>query len=510
MTVKYSEILRLDAKGFSKRNIALSVPCSRNTVARTLERAKEIGITWPLPEGTTDLQLAKQLFANEGTLTVSTKRMPDFEYIRKELLKNGVNRKLLWTEYLEECKQSGEEPLMYSQFCYHIQQNEEKRRATMHINHKPGEQIEVDWAGTPAHVFDPHTGEIINAWVFVGVLSYSQYTYVEAFANEQTPNWIKAHVHMFNYFGGVTKMLVPDNAATAVNHKGGRYTQELNTTYHEMAEHYGTAIIPARVRKPKDKPSAESNVGHASTWIVAALRNEQFFSFEELNEAIAEKLEKYNTEKFQKKDGSRRSWFEEEEASALLPLPQQPYELAEWKEATVQYNYHVAYDNMYYSVPYEYLGERVSLRVTDSMIEIFLNQYRIATHRKKHGRKGQYSTVPEHMPPDHRKYLEWNGDRFRKWAKSIGDSTFQVVDAMLTSSRVEQQAYRGCMGLLKLAEKYTDRKLELACTKALEFTLSPSYKVIKDILVSGKSEDSAPAEKKTKHGITRGADYYRR
>lgn len=510
MTVKYGEILRLNAKGFSQRNIAQSIPCSRNTVAKTLERAAALGISWPLSDGTTDAVLAKKLFATEDEKSQSTKRMPNYEYIRKELLKNGVSRKLLWTEYLEECKQLGEEPLMYSQFCFHIQEEEEKRQATMHINRKPGEQIEVDWAGDPAHVIDPNTGEVLDARVFVGVLPYSQYTFVEAFPDEKTPNWIKAHIHMFNYFGGVARILVPDNTATAVNHNGGWYTQELNATYHELAEHYGTAIIPARVRRPKDKPSAEGNVGHASTWIIAALRNEQFFSFEELNEAIAAKLERYNTEKFQKKDGSRKSWFEEEEAPALLPLPLRPYEFAEWKEATVQYNYHIAYDLMYYSVPYEYIGEKVSLRVTDSAIEIFHHQNRIASHRRLHGRKGQYSTVTEHMPPDHQKYLEWNGDRFRKWAKSIGSSTAQVVDAMLSSARVEQQAYRGCLGLLKMADKYSKAKLEAACTKALEYTLTPSYKVVKDILASGCIKETVSQEKKNSHGITRGADYYRR
>ena len=253
MTVRYCEILRLDSIGFSRRNIALSVPCSRNTVAKTLDRAKELGIAWPLPEGTTDKSLEKELFGKEDPDVRSDRKMPDYDYIRNERNKNhSTNKKLLWREYLEECQQSRQKPLMYSQFCYYIQKNEEKRRATMHINRKPGEEIEVDWAGDPAHIIDPNTGELIDAKIFVGVLSYSQYTYAEAFPNEQTPAWIKAHIHMFNYFGGVTKMLVPDNTTTAVNHTKDWYTQELNKTYHEMAEHYGIAILPARVRKPKD------------------------------------------------------------------------------------------------------------------------------------------------------------------------------------------------------------------------------------------------------------------
>ncbi len=512
MTVRYCEILRLDSIGFSRRNIALSVPCSRNTVAKTLDRAKELGIAWPLPEGTTDKSLEKELFGKEDPDVRSDRKMPDYEYIRNERNKNhSTNKKLLWREYLEECQQSGQKPLMYSQFCYYIQKNEEKRRATMHINRKPGEEIEVDWAGDPAHIIDPNTGELIDAKIFVGVLSYSQYTYAEAFPNEQTPAWIKAHIHMFNYFGGVTKMLVPDNTTTAVNHTKDWYTQELNKTYHEMAEHYGIAILPARVRKPKDKPNVEGNVGHVSTWIIAALRNEQFFSFEELNKAIRQKLEVYNSERFQKKEGSRKQLFIEDETPNLIALPAAPYELAEWKEATVQYNYHVYFEGMYYSVPYNYIGKKANLRTTDSTVEIYVGQDRVASHRRLYGRLGQYSTVTEHMPEEHQKYLEWNGDRFRSWAKGIGSATYTVVDSMLTSAKLEQQSYRSCMGLLKMADKYSKAKLESACSKALEYTKTPSYKVIKNILATGVKDDKAETSTTTNtYGITRGADYYKR
>ena len=215
--------------------------------------------------------------------------MPDYGYIRKELLRNGVSKKLLWTEYMEDCRANGDEPLMYSQFCYHIQQDEQKRRATMHIKRKPGEQVEVDWAGDPAIIIDPDTGEILKAYIFVGVMNYSQYAYVEAFLDMKQKSWITAHVHMYEFFGGVARILVPDNCKTAVVHNGGWKDQQINETYQEMAEHYGTAIIPARVRTPKDKSNAEGMVGNISTWITAALRNEQFFSLTELNRAIREK-----------------------------------------------------------------------------------------------------------------------------------------------------------------------------------------------------------------------------
>ena len=509
---KYREILRLSSLGFSNRNIALSVPCSRNTVSKVLKRAKELNLSWPLSDDQTDAVLEQLLYPKLHNR--SNRRMPDYDYIRKELLRNGVSKKLLWTEYIEDCRANGDEPLMYSQFCYHIQQDEQKHRATMHIKRKPAEQIEVDWAGDPAMIIDPDTGEIIKAHIFVGVMTYSQYTYVEAFLDMKQRSWIKAHIHMYEYFGGVAKILVPDNCKTAVIHNGKRKDQQINQIYQELAEHYGTAIIPARVRSPKDKPNAEGTVGNISTWITAALRNEQFFSLAELNRAIRKKLLTFNQKLFQKKEGSRLELFLENEKPLLSPLPATRFELSDWKTATVQFNYHISVDKMLYSVPYEYIKKKVDVKVTDTTIEIFYNHNRIASHRRLKGRPGQYSTITEHMPEDHQKYLEWNGDRFRKWAERIGINTYTVVNAILTSKRVEQQTYRSCMGLLKLTDKYSEASLEAACKKALSYTASPSYKSIKNILVTGsvKTELESSGSKTTHkaHGITRGADYYRR
>ena len=470
---KYREILRLKSLGLSQQSIADSCNVSKKTVNRVLKRARELNISWPLDKSDTDAVLAEMFFPSTKQVR-SNKRMPDYDYVHKELLRNGVSKKLLWTEYMEDCHANGEEPLMYSQFCYHIQQDEQKRRATMHINRKPGEQVEVDWAGDPATIIDPDTGEITKAYIFVGVMTYSQYAYVEAFLDMKQKSWINAHVHMYEYFGGVARILVPDNCKTAVVHNGGFKDQQVNETYQEMAEYYGTAIIPARVRAPKDKPNAEGTVGNISTWITAALRNEQFFSLAELNLAIRNKLELFNQRLFQKKEGSRRSLF-----------------LGE-----------------------EYIKKKVDIRVTDTTIEIFYNHNRIASHRRLKGRPGQYSTITEHMPADHQKYLEWNGDRFRKWAERIGINTYTAVNAILTSKSVEQQTYRSCMGLLKLAEKYSDALLEAACKKALSYTASPSYKSIKNLLVTGSEKLASEAiDTKTTHkahGITRGADYYRR
>lgn len=368
---KYREIIRLTGLGFSQRDIMASCGVAQKTVVKVQKRARELNISWPLDEAMTDTELQRLMFSKENKVSPN-KRMPDYAYIHKELLRNGVSKKLLWTEYMEDCRANGEEPLMYSQFCYHIQQDEQKRRATMHINRKPGEQVEVDWAGDPATIIDPDTGEIIKAYIFVGVMTYSQYAYVEACLDMKQKSWINAHVHMYEYFGGVARILVPDNCKTAVVHNGGFKDQQINETYQEMAEHYGTAIIPARVRAPKDKPNAEGTVGNISTWITAALRDEQFFSLAELNRAIRDKLELFNQRLFQKKEGSRRSLFLEEEKPLLAPLPATRFELSDWKTATVQFNYHISVDGMLYSVPYEYIKKKVDVKVTDTTIEIFI------------------------------------------------------------------------------------------------------------------------------------------
>lgn len=505
----YNEILRLKSLGFSERNIALSCSCSRNTVAKIVKKATELGVQWTKSNTRTNHEWQTLLFPAQKE--PHGKRQPNYAYIRGELLKNGVSKKLLWAEYMEECRLSGETPLMYSQFCRYLQEDEQKRRATMHISRKPGEQVEVDWAGDPAKIIDPDTGEVIDAYLFVSVMTYSQYAYVEAFINEKQRAWITAHVHMYNYFGGVTKILVPDNCKTAVVHTKDWYTPKLNATYHEMAEHYGTAIIPARVRKPKDKANVEGTVGNISTWITAALRNEQFFTLVELNAAIKEKLEIFNSKDFQKKEGSRWSLFHYEELPFLSPLPTTSYELADWKQATVQFNYHISLDGMLYSVPYEYIKRKVDVRVTDRVIEIFYNHNRIASHKRLYGRKGQYSTILEHMPLDHQKYLEWNGDRFRKWAEQIGTHTHKVISAILASSRVEQQTYKSCMGLLRLAERHSEESLEAACEKALSYTSSPSYKSIKNILAARILDKPKPIPEqivKNKFGVTRGSNYY--
>ena len=513
---KYREILRLLSNDLKTDEIVQACSVSKKTVIKVKKRAAELGISWPLGNDMTDEKLETIMFPRVSA-PVSTKRMPDFEYIRKELLRNGVNKKLLWTEYLEQCRREGAEALMYSQFCYYIQQDEQKRHATMHIPRKPGQQAEVDWAGDTAYIIDRDSGEAIKAYIFVGAMSYSTYAFAEAFPDMKQGSWIKANVHMLEYFGGVPRMIIPDNTSTAVNHNGIRKEREINQSYQEFAEHYNTAIIPARVRRPKDKPVAEGSVSRISTWIVAALRNEQFFSFDSLNREIRKKLDEYNSRPFTAKEGNRGELFREEELPLLAPLPATPYELASWKKAKVQFNYHITLDFMHYSCPYVLIGKDVDVRVTDSSVEIFFGQERVASHKRLYGRKGQYSTAPDHMPEKHRNFQEWNGDRFRQWARKIGTNTYRVTETILASKPVEEQSYLTCRSLLKLADTYSDAMLEEACGKACQFSQRPSYNSVKNILQAMKMKDakdsleiSATSESKSKNrfGITRGADYY--
>jgi transposase len=510
---RYREILRLHSHGISQRGIAASCQCSRNTVAKVVTKAKEMSIGWPLREGLTGSDLEKTLFPGVDAQS-SARRSPDLEYIHKEMVKPGVTLRLLWTEYCTTCRLASDQPMMYSQFCYHYQKYAETKRATMHIPRKPGEQIEVDWAGQTAAIINDETGEIIPAYIFVAALSYSQYAYVETFLSRDQECWIAAHVNIYGYFGGVSKLLVPDNLRTGVE-RADWYDPVINKTYHEMAEHYDTAVIPARVMKPRDKPAAEGTVGIISTWIIAALRDQKFFSLAELNRAIFEKLEVFNRKPFQKKEGSRLSVFLEQEKPFLLPLPRTPYELAMWKIATVQLNYHIAVDKMNYSVPYEYINRKVDVRLTRRVIEVFFNTHRICSHPRLYGHPGQYSTTEVHMPLDHQAYVQWNAARFNAWAKKIGPSTETAVKAILASHKVEQQGYKSCLALIKLADKYSVDRLEAACKKALFYTSAPSYKSVKTILCTGQDKVAEEPEPKSANdsqsfGFTRGASYYGR
>jgi len=504
----YREILRLYSQGLSQRSIAASCDCGKDTVQRTIAHSKEYGLVWPLSQEMTNERLRK-LFSTV-TSSPGNHKEPDCEWIHRELSKSGVTMSLLWNEYCAACRESGESPFMYTQFCKRYRDYSVRHKATMRIDRKPGEQMEVDWAGKTMALTDNITGNPIPAYIFVSVLSYSGYTYAEAFLSRNQENWIAAHVNAYKHYGGVTRILVPDNLKTGVDRADG-YTPVINKIYQDMAEHYQTAVLPARVRKPKDKSSVESAVGIITTWVMAALRNWKFFTLEELNDAIEDKIAEFNEKPFQKKPGSRLSLFIKEERPLLIPLPHKPFEFAEWRVCVAAYNYHISIDKMLYSVPYEYIKKETDVRLTRSVVEVFYQGNRIASHVRKYGHPGQYSTLTEHMPEDHRKYTQWNAERFLSWARGIGENAEAVVKAILESRQIKQQGYRACMALLKLADKYSVPRLESACKLALSYTLSPSYKSIQTILATGR--DEFPAEQpdrddSSEYGFTRGPAYY--
>lgn len=506
--INYREILRLRSLGINNSRIAESMGIARQTVVTTLQRADAQGLDWQTAEALADRELAAKL-RGQGAKKPEYK-MPDYDYVHRELAKPGVTQQLLWYEYCDQCRAAGDVPYQLTQFKKYYREHVIQTKATMHIHRKPGEIMEVDWAGKVAHITDADTGEVMDAYVFVAALPYSGYAYAEAFMNREQEAWITAHVNTYSFFGGITRILVPDNLKTGVI-KNTRTELVLNKSYQEMAEYYGTAIIPARVKTARDKATVEGAVGNITSFILAAIRNQTFFTLRELNEAICERLHTFNHKRFQKKDGSRATWFAEERA-ALLPLPRNPFEMAIWKIATVAFNYHISVDYQMYSVPCEYIKRKVDVRVTRNVIEVFLEGTRICSHVRLYGHRGQYSTEESHMPPNHQKYTPWNADRFRKWAAQIGSNTITVVDTILASHKVEQQGYRSCMALLNLSKQYTPQRLEDACAKALYYTPRPSYKSVQTILKSSQDkaqEKSSVSESPSPFGFTRGADYYK-
>jgi len=503
----YKEILRLHSLGISNSQIAASCSCSRTTVISILQKANEQGITWQAAKDMPDKELSNLLFPTEKSKAIY--KMPDYEYVHQEMAKSGVTLSLLWVEYCEECRKNGDIPYKSTQFNKYYSDFVKKTKATMHINRKPGELMEVDWAGQTAAIIDTDTGEVIEASVFVAALAYSGYSYVEAFLSQTQESWIAAHVNAYNHFGGATRILVPDNLKTGVD-KVTKAETTINKTYQEMAQYYGTAVIPARVRKPKDKATVEGSVGIISTWILAAIRNRQFLSLNELNEAIKEKLHNFNNKPFQKKNGSRAVLFESEKPF-LLPLPAHPFELSAWKIATVPPNYHVSADSQNYSVPFEYIGQRVDIRLTRNTVEIFFEGNRICSHKRASGNVGQYITNNSHMPPGHQEYISWNSEKFTGEAAKIGENTATVVSIFLTGAKEEKRGFKNCLSLLRLADKYSPEQLEIACAKALSYTPYPSIKIIQSVLKSNliNAEEPTPSAPKS-IGLTRGADYYRR
>lgn len=503
---KIKEVLRLKwGQGLSNRKIATACGIGRPTVSEYLRRAKEAGLAWPLPAGLSDDLLERKLFPPPPKLPTASRGVPDWARIHQELRHKGVTLFLLWQEYRE----ANLDGYQYSWFCEHYRLWQGRLDVVMRQDHRAGEKLFVDYAGHKVPIIDRHTGEVREAEIFVAVLGASNYTYAEATWTQSLPDWIGSHVRTFNYLGGVPELVVPDNLRSGVS-KAHLYEPDSNPTYQDMATHYGVAILPTRVRRPKDKAKVEAGVLVVERWILAALRHHQFFSLAELNAAISRLLVKLNARAFRKLPGSRQEHFEQLDRPALQPLPAEPYVYAEWKKARVHIDYHVALDGHYYSVPHSLIRKQVDLRYTQRTVECFYRGQRVASHRRSN-LKGRHTTVAEHMPESHRQMSEWSPKRLAGWASKTGPATEKVVLSVLSSRKHPQQAYRACLGILRLGKAYGNERLEAACRRALTLG-SCRYKSIESILkhrldqkpLGEQQELALPDE----HDNIRGPSYY--
>lgn len=378
----------------------------------------------------------------------------------------------------------------------------------MRHDHLAGEKLFIDYAGHTVEVIDSQTGEICNAQIFVAVFGASNYTFAEATRSQALPDWIGSHVRAFSFFGGVPEAIVPDNLKSGVK-KSCRYEPDINPTYQDLASHYNTAVVPARVRKPRDKAKAENGVLVVERWILARLRNHRFFSLTELNRAISDLLTELNDRPFKKLDGCRRSHFNDLDKPALKPLPEQPYEFARWKKARVHVDYHIEVDRHYYSVPHNLVKKQLDIRMTATTIECFHQGKRVASHRRN-PLQGRHTTVTDHMPPKHQKYAKWTPERFIRWGNGIGPQTGKLVSTVLATRPHPQQAYRTLFGILRLDKSYPGR-LENACHRAMHIGAT-SYKSVESILKTGLDKhpvpESQPKQSPVEHDNIRGAGYY--
>jgi len=503
------EILRLSGKHHSQRQIAQSVKVSKTTVHEIQKRCREIGLSYNRASELSDEEIKSLVYPLYSGRRI-IKPDPDFENIQAALQQDpNKNLQYLWEDY----RSDNPEGLSYSQFCERFRRwkNETGQNLSMHIEREPGKEMLIDWMGdTLEIVYDAITGQVFKANFFITTLGYSGYPYVEAFPNQKQESWQQGHVNALNYYGGTPLIFVPDNLKTGVT-KANHYEPVINPAYWELAKYYGVAVIPARVRKPQDKAVVETSVGWLETWLLGWLNDQKYFSFADLNKAIRQRLAVLVERPFQKREGSRLSNFTQYDQPRLRPLPFKDFEIADMVIKRLPDNYHVEYQGYYYSAPFKYFNQMVTIRATQRTIEIFdANRVRIASHQRSFSKR--YITDTAHMPEKHRRYLEakqFDGHRYRSWAKNIGPDTYHVIDRMLCSCKVEEQSYKACMGLLQLSKKYDATRLEKACKKAISLS-SMNYTTVANILKHGQDLTVLKLKPAAtpKHENIRGAAYY--
>ena len=505
---KTREILRLKWElGRSHREVASSLGVGLGTVSLALERAIAAGLVWPAVEAMSETELDRRLYRRKE-LPLGDRPAPDFAYLHTELRRPSVTLELLHHEYLEHHPDG----YRYSQFCERYRRWAGTQRRSMRQVHRAGEKLFVDYAGQHPRVIDPEAGEVREAELFVAVLGASSFTFAEATWTQQSHDWIASHMRAFEYLGGVPGAVVPDQLRTGVS-VPCRYEAGIQRTYQELAEHYGTVVLPARPAHPRDKAKVEVAVQVAERWILARLRNQSFFSLIELNGRIAELLEELNGRLMRVYGASRRELFERFDKAALKPLPDKRYLYGEWKSARVSIDYHTEVDHHYYSVPHKLVGEKLDVRLTATTVEIFQRGVRVASHARSY-RRGMHTTVAEHMPAAHRAHHEWSPSRLVRWGQTVGPKTAALVEAILSDRPHPEQGYRSCLGILRLERRYGRERLEAACARALSAG-ARSYRHVDSILKHGldrqpPQQPSAASEPRQLllHENVRGGRYY--
>jgi transposase len=501
---KIREVVRLESKGLTHRQIGRSLLISHNTAAGYLRRVAAAGLSAAEVEALDDVELVARLFplvAPAGT----PRPLPDWTETARELKRKGVTLHLLWLEY----KAKHPDGYQYTQFVGRFREWQGSADVVLRQEHKAGEKAFVDYAGHTIPIVDATTGEIRQAQIFVGTLGASNLTYVEATESQSLPDWIGSHVRMYAFFGGVPEVTVPDNLKAGVR-QACYYEPDVNRTYLELARHYGTTIIPTRVAKPRDKAKVETGVQIAERWILAALRNHTFFSVAELNAAIEPLLAQLNERPFQKLEGNRRTLFEMVDKPALSALPAIPFAFAEWRKARVKIDHHVEVRKHYYSVSHMLVRTEVEVRISSSTVELFHAGKRVAVHVRSE-RIGGFSTIPDHRPKSHQRHAEWSPSRLIRWGEEVGASTGALVHRIMELRPHPEQGYRACLGLMRLGKQYTPERLEAACFRALR-SGAHSYRSVKSILEHGL--DRVPLEPEAvltlplEHENVRGAAYY--
>jgi transposase len=484
---KIKDVLRLhhDA-GLSRRGIAQALNVSYGSVVNYLNRAKQAGLAWPLPEGMDERTLGRLLFPSQPATGQRRFTEPDFPGVHQELKRKGLTKQLLWQEYRQQHPGDG---YSYAQFCHRYLEWLGCQQRSMRQIHRAGEKLFVDYCGPTMPVVNPDTGEVRQAQVFVAVMGASNYTFACASWSQKQEDWLDAHVQAFEFLGGVPEVVVPDNLKSAVR-KTHRYEPDINPAYQQLAAHYQTAIVPARPYKPKDKAKAEVAVQIVERWVMARLRHQTFFTLASLNQAIRFLLDDLNLRPFKKLPGTRLSQFEQLDRPVLRSLPASRYQYAEIRQARVHIDYHLEYDKHYYSVPHHLVKQAVEVQATNSTVAIYSHGKRVASHPRSY-RRGAHSTCTEHMPQAHRAMSEWSPERFLRWADDIGRETRQVVSYILQEKRHQEQSYRRILALLSNSKKYGRERLNNACGRALLIN-SPTRSSVESILKQGL--DQVPVE----------------